>query len=71
MDRGVVNINLWWHNFIEGLECQILNVSFSACFVKQRWPIEGKMQEGIKIKEDFPNRGVGGMIENREIVAFL
>lgn len=48
MDRGVGIINLWWHHFIEDLECQILNVDFSGCFVKQRWLIEGKMQEVIK-----------------------
>lgn len=48
MDRGVGNINLWWHRFIEDLECQLLNVGFSTCFVKQRWLIEGKMQEVTK-----------------------
>lgn len=35
-------------SFYRGSECQILNVGFSTCFVKQRWPIEGIMQEDIK-----------------------
>lgn len=41
-DRRVVNINLRWQHFMEGPECQILNVGVSACFVKQRWTTEGK-----------------------------
>lgn len=47
VNRGVVNTHLRWHHFIEGPECQILNVGFSACLLSKGGPWKVTVQEGI------------------------